>query len=354
MAAEPPESANRLIREDLVSSNPIHVAVIGYGGAFNMGLNHFNWMKKAGLVPTAACDLDADRVAQAAADFPGLKTFTDYKEMLKDPDVDLVVNILPHYLHGQVNLDIVSAGKHCVSEKPFTLSVAEADACIAAAEKHNVTLTVFHNRRFDGDHRAMMEVIANGEIGEPFHIEAGLGGYHHPGHWWRSNKDVSGGALWDWGVHFIDWVLDLIPDPVENVTAFYHKRVWDDVSNEDQTQAIIRFSSGKYADVRISSLDAAPRAKFRILGTKGAIVMENPWSQAFTVRKVENGVTWEREFNVADKHYPDSGEAFYADLAAHLRDGAPLTVTAQDGRRNIAVLEAAERSAVSHQAEPPA
>lgn len=333
-------------------SKTINVAVVGYGGAFNMGRLHLNWMKNAGFTPYAACDVDPARTASAAEDFPGLKTFTDYHELLADPDVHLVVNILPHNLHGKVNLDIVTAGKHCVCEKPFTITVAEADACIDKAKANGVTLSVFHNRRYDGDHLAMMEIIRNGEIGEVFHIEAGMGGFHYPGDWWRSNKEISGGNLYDWGVHFIDWVLDLIPDPIENVTGFYHKRVWDKVTNEDQTQAIIRFTTNKYADVRISSIDAAPRDKFIILGTKGAIEMVHAWTGEFTLRRYLEGELWEKPVKFERRNYKDAGQAYYDMLGAHLFEGAPLEITAESARRNIAVIEAAERSSKSHQAEP--
>lgn len=333
-------------------SKNINVAVIGYGGAFNMGKNHLNWMQAAGFTPFAACDVDPARMQSAAQDFPGIRTYTDYRDLLADPDVHLVVNILPHNLHGKVNLDIVSADKHCICEKPFTITVAEADACIAAAKAHGVTISVFHNRRYDGDHLAMMEIVRSGEIGEVFHIEAGSGGFEYPGDWWRANKEISGGNLYDWGVHFMDWVLDLIPDPIENVTGFFHKRVWDKVTNEDQTQAIVRFTTGKYADVRISSIDAAPRARFRILGTKGAIEMGQAWTGEFTVRCVVDGKTWERIEKFQDRGFGDSGLAYYKMLAAHLFNGEPLAVTAESARRNIAVIEAAEKSSKSHQAEP--
>jgi predicted dehydrogenase len=338
--------------ENNTVSKTINAAVIGYGGAFNMGRLHLNWMKAAGFTPYAVCDLDPARTASAGEDFPGIKTFTDYHQLLADPDVHLAVCILPHNLHGKVNLDIVSAGKHCVCEKPFTITVAEADACIEMAKAKGVTLSVFHNRRYDGDHLAMMEIIRKGEIGEVFHIEAGMGGFHFPGDWWRADKQISGGNLYDWGVHFLDWVLDLIPDPIENVTGFFHKRVWDKVSNEDQTQAIIRFKSGKYADVRISSIDAAPRDKFRILGTKGAIQMSHEWTGEFTLRRYLDGELWEKKVNFERKHYKDAGQAYYDMLGAHLFEGAPLAVTAESARRNIAVIEAAEASSKSHQAEP--
>jgi predicted dehydrogenase len=333
-------------------SKIINVAVIGYGGAFNMGKNHLTWMKAAGFTPFAACDLDPARMEQAAQDFPGIRTYTDYHQLLADPDVDLVVNILPHNLHGKVNLEIVSAGKHCVSEKPFTITVAEADACMEAAKAKGVTLTVFHNRRYDHDHVAMMEVIRNGEIGDVFQVEAGNGGFAYPGDWWRSNKEISGGNFYDWGVHFLDWVLDIIPDPIENVTGLFQKRVWDKMSNEDQTEAIIRFKSGKSATVWATNIDAFPRARFRILGTKGAIQMGPEWDGTFDVRQSIDGKIWERRVKFNEGNWDDSGATYYKMLAAHLFNGAALEVTAESARRYIAVIEAAEKSSKSHDAEP--
>ena len=105
-------------------------------------------------------------------------------------------------------------------------------------------------------------------------------------------------------------------------------------------------------DVRISSIDAAPRDKFRILGTKGAIVMGPMWTDSFTVHHFDNGAMWQREEHYNHRRYPDAGEAYYQNLSDHLRNGAPLAVPAESARRNIAVIEAAERSARSHQAEP--
>lgn len=336
----------------IMNTKILNGGVLGYGGAFQMGRLHLGWMQEAGIRPYAACDKDAARLAVAASEFPGLRTFTDHRAMLADSALDVVVQILPHNLHGVANRDIVLAGKHCVSEKPFTLTVAEADAAIAAARENGVTLTVFHNRRWDADHLAMRAVIESGEIGEVFRVEAGMGVYGLPPDWWRADKALSGGAMYDWGVHFIDWVLRLIPDPIENVTAFYQKRVWDHVTNEDETEALIRFVTGKRASVRISSIDAAAAPKFRISGTQGAIVIEGMDARSFTVRRMEDGELIEREVHFADAGYPDPGAAFYRNLADHLQGGAPLAVTAESARRNIAVIEAAERSAASHRAEP--
>jgi formylglycine-generating enzyme required for sulfatase activity len=71
-------------------------------------------------------------------------------------------------------------------------------------------------------------------IGEPFHIEACMGGFAHPGYWWRSDKRISGGAFYDWGAHICDWVLGLVPSRIKEVSGhFLETRVWHDVTNEE-------------------------------------------------------------------------------------------------------------------------
>ena len=330
----------------------INGAVIGYGGQFNMGGLHLKCMAANGITPYAACDIDPARVEAAKTDFPGIKTFTDYREMLKDPDLHIAAVILPHNLHHAACVDVLSSGKHCICEKPFTLTVAEADEIVHLSKSTGKTMAVFHNRRFDPDHLAKMKLIGEGAIGEVFHIEAGMANYAKPRDWWRSDKRISGGNLYDWGVHFTDWILDLIPDPIESVTAWYQKRVWSGYSNEDETMYSIRFKSGKYANLQISGIAAAPIPRFRILGTKGAILQSHEWSNTFTLTRVEEDKPVDETIDFDAMGYGDSAQAWYADLAGHLINGTPLTVPVEAARRNIAVIEASERSAISRKPEP--
>jgi predicted dehydrogenase len=315
--------------------------VIGYGGAFNMGKAHLGWIKATpGMAPVAACDKDPVRMEAAQKDYPGIKTFTDYRQMLKDPDIDLVVCILPHNLHCQAVLDILRSGKHAVTEKPMCLTVKEADAMIAEAKRQKKMLSVFHNRRWDGDHLAMMSVVKSGDIGEVFHIEAFSGGYHPPRDWWRSDKKVSGGAFYDWGAHIIDWVLRLMNEPIESVGGFFHKRVWREVTNEDQCEAIIRFKGGKVGNVQLSSIARAGKPRFRILGTKGAIV--DPSSQGCFRLLTHTPAGRPVEGDV--KYQPTDWRAYYQNVADHLLRGGRLECTAESARRNIMVIEYAERA----------
>jgi scyllo-inositol 2-dehydrogenase (NADP+) len=176
--------------------NAVNGAVIGYGGAFNMGKCHLDMMNAtAGLKGIAACDVDPKRMDAALKEVPGIKTYTDYKEMLKNKDIGLVTVITPHYTHAPIAMDCLNAGKSVILEKPMCITTREATAMIRAAKENNVMLSVFHNRRWDGDYLAIEEVIKKGMIGDVFHIEIFIGGYSHPGFWWRSDKKISGGAL---------------------------------------------------------------------------------------------------------------------------------------------------------------
>ena len=76
------------------------------------------------------------------------KTYSDYEELLKDPNVDAVDIVLPHYLHAKASLAAIAAGKHVLVEKPFTITVEEADAVIEAAKRKGVKLMVAENTRF--------------------------------------------------------------------------------------------------------------------------------------------------------------------------------------------------------------
>ena len=114
--------------------------------------------------------------------------------------------------------------------------------------------------------------MRSGRLGDVFHYESFVGGYGHPCNYWHSDEAVSGGAVYDWGSHYLDWVLDLFPQPVEWVSATTHKRVWHDVTNADHSRVLVHFAGGREAEFTHSDLAAARKPKFYVLGTEGALV----------------------------------------------------------------------------------
>jgi len=321
-------------------SKEIKCGVVGYGGAFNMGKAHAEWMNASpGMRTVAVCDIDEERLNAARQQLGDVAVFKDLASFLAS-DVDLVAIVTPHNTHYAIAMESLKAGKHVVIEKPMCLTVEEATDMIETAKKSGVTLTVFHNRRHDGDYMAVKELIDKGIIGEVFHIESYMGGYHHPGKWWRSSKEISGGLFYDWGAHIVDWTLNFYEGrEIESITGFFHKRVWMDVTNEDQVQALVRMSGGAVADIQMSSIARAGKPRWRILGTKGAIVDE--WKGSFRVYTDVQGYPAEMEI----KYKQSTWEQWYPNLAKHLLEGAPLEVTPESSRRVIQIISFAERSA---------
>lgn len=328
----------------------IRCGLLGYGPAFGMGKGHAGWINATeGMETVAVCDADPKRLEVARSEVPGLKGyFTDVGELLAMRELDLVVVILPHNLHASMAVRCMEAGKHVVVEKPFCITVEEATRMVDTARKTGRTLSVFHNRRWDGDYVTIKDIVRRGLIGEIFHIESFIGGYHHPGFWWRSDKEVSGGVMHDWGAHFIDWVLNLVPSRIKQVTGDFQKRVWHAVTNDDHGQAYIRFENGVTADVMISTIAASRRPHWRILGTKGSI--EKRAGEELEVASLAQGILQESRIKVTLPGYGTT--EFYRNVADHILFGDELAVKPEEARRVIAVIDAAQRSSASGASVP--
>ncbi len=343
---------------------PVRCAVVGYGPAFNWGWMHARWIQAVpDLQLVALCDRDPECAARAAADFPQVAVHTDLDELLARADVDLVAVVTPHNTHADLVCRCLAAGKHTVVEKPMCITVAEADTMIAAAAAAGRTLAVYHNRRHDGNVRAIKQLVDDGVLGEVFHIELVATGYSRdftwgrPGEPWRASKQVSGGALYDWGAHAVDWLLSLVASPVAQVTGAVRK-YRHEVTNEDHVHGVIRFENGCLAELMQSHLARISKPYlWYVLGTKGALWDTGQGAITGYCQEL-NGpsgghlrlVTDEGEREVP--YLASDWNTYYADLADHLLRGAPCPVSAADGRRVIGILRTIEASAASGHSEP--
>jgi len=154
-----------------ITNTPIKCAVIGYGAAHNFGRAHGRWISATpNMEWVAVCDRDPQRLEIAKDEFPHLKTYTSVTELLDKADIDMVSVITPHYTHAPIALECIRAGKHVIVDKAMCIKVAEATEMIEEAKKNDVMLAVFHNRRHDGNFRAIKEMVNSGRIGQVFHI----------------------------------------------------------------------------------------------------------------------------------------------------------------------------------------
>jgi len=331
--------------EEMSTTTPVRVGLLAYGA---IGHEHnLAIQNTTGLRLVAVCDAKPERLVAAkelAADFTG---FTDATQMLDSKLLDLVVISTPPNSHFHWAKEALTRGIHVVLEKPMALSIADCDELIALANQKKRLLVVYQNRRFDADFVTMHSLIASGVIGEVYQFDTFVGGYSRPCDYWHSDVKVSGGAIFDWGSHFIDQILNIMSDGVAHVSGQNHKRVWSHATNADHAQVTITFVTGKQATFIHSDLAAARKPKFYVLGTLGAIV--GNWNPA-------------AEPNVADLpaiislHRQDAPAEviplqilepyeFHRSLVAYLATGAPMTVSALQSRNVVAIMQAAEESA---------
>ncbi|MEN9468587.1 MAG: hypothetical protein RL630_320 [Verrucomicrobiota bacterium] len=324
----------------------IRVGVVGYGGAYNMGRVHLSEMSAAGMTPVAVAEIDPQRRAVASSEFPQVGVYSSVSEMLLSADVDLVTVVTPHNTHAAVALQCLRAGKHVINEKPLALTVRDCDAMTAAARKSGVLLSAYHNRHWDGCILGAVELLRRRKsIGEIYKINAFKGRREKPADWWRSSRSISGGILFDWGIHLVEYALQLIDEEPVEVSGFAHegywarKTRWKSDTNEDEGRAVVRFANGTCLTLTISSLDSnPPRGYFEITGTKGSCVWEH---DRYTIYRREGP-----RIEVEEGGHPPSEHAnYYKNIAAHLTGKSHLVITPAKARRLVQILELATRSA---------
>ncbi|CAB4665818.1 unannotated protein [freshwater metagenome] len=330
------------------SVKEIRVGMLAYGA---IGDEHSRAISAVeGLRLTAVADTNPDRLSASKVLAPDVKTFTDSIQMLDSGLIDLVIISTPPNSHYSWAKESLNRGLNVILEKPMALTVEQCDELMELAASKNLLLVVYQNRRFDADFVTMKKLIHDGAIGEVFSYESFVGGYSKPCSYWHSDAEVSGGAIFDWGSHFIDQILAIIPSKVDTVSAVNQKRVWNHVTNADHADVSIMFSDGARATFTNSDLAAARKPKFYVLGTTGAII--GNWDPAagsapadlpaiLTVYR-SDGTQEVVPNSLADPY------SFHQSVVSYLNYDTPMSVTTRQSRDVVAIMQAAEESAQSN------
>jgi len=330
------------------SSRTISVGLLAYGA---IGDEHNRAIAATtGLRLVAVADTNPERLAAAQLLAPDVTTFADSTAMLDSGLLEIVVISTPPNSHYQWAKESLTRGINVILEKPMALTVQECDELMELAAAKNLLLVVYQNRRFDADFVTMKKLIDEGSIGEVFSYESFVGGYSKPCSYWHSMVEVSGGAIFDWGSHFIDQILAIIPGKVDSVTGINQKRLWTHVTNADHADVSITFAGGVRATFTNSDLAAARKPKFYVLGTMGAII--GNWDPAagtapadlpaiLTVYRADG--SHEVIANTAPTPY-----SFHKGVVEYLNHKTPMSVTTAQSRDVVAIMQAAEESAQSN------
>lgn len=206
---------------------PVRFGIVGLG----IGRAHANAVTKAdGGELVALCDIDEERLKRQAATFNTRRTYTDYRELCADDEVDVVCVCTPNSLHAEVAVCALEHGKHIIVEKPLARSADEGQLILDAARRNgdqNLAMMSFSSR-FTGPAQVLRKAVESGQLGEIYYAKAsylrrrGIPGY---GGWFTTKSMAGGGPLIDLGVHVLDiaWWLMGCPKPVRCVGATFAK-----------------------------------------------------------------------------------------------------------------------------------
>ncbi|RJP65526.1 MAG: gfo/Idh/MocA family oxidoreductase [Candidatus Abyssobacteria bacterium SURF_17] len=229
-----------------------------------------------------ACDMNAEVARATAEEFGALAAFTSYDQVLSHPDIEAVDLCLPHHLHMPATLSAFEAGKHVLLEKPMANSLAEADSLIKAASASGLVLAVSENFRFEPGIRRAVEIIARGDIGQPFLIvvqemafNAEVTALMRAYDWRRRESTGGGGVLFDRGVHLMAAVNQL-GGPVRSVYALTRRPAGTWEVDETSVVTVVHESGVITNLIESWNIRSAPQTPMiAVYGTDGTI-LESP------------------------------------------------------------------------------
>src|SRR5437867_3485609 len=222
---------------------------------------------------------------EAAEKYPDVGIVRSLEELLASREIRLVVIATPNDTHYSLARQCLAAGCDVVVDKPFTTTLAEAKSLVGFAKKAERLITVYQNRRYDGDFQAIRKLVADGALGRIVRFETNYDRYRpqlKPGAWRETTRPGSG-ILFDIAPHLIDHALVLFGLP-EAVTADVRMER-ENAAADDAFDITLHYPKSLRAVLRTSILAAAPRPRFVLLGTQGSFVKQAFDPQEMNLRR---------------------------------------------------------------------
>lgn len=340
----------------------IGVGLVGYG----MASKRFHApliQAQEGLSLMAVASSDPGKVG---ADWPNVPVEPTPQALFARSDIDLVVIPTPNATHYALVSEALAAGKHVVVDKPFTVTVEEAEQlCTQAAEAERL-LTVFHNRRWDADFLTVRQLIDDQALGEVVHFESHFDRYRPDvAQRWREDPAPGGGVWFDLGSHLLDQALVLFGRP---------ESIWLDLASQrkgarvdDYFHAVLRYGERRVI-LHGGTLVSTPGARFAVHGTRASYIKHGLDPQEGMLKRGDRkpsprwGEDWRHGVlttgQAGDGIQPELHEvptlpgdylAYYAGVRDAILGRGSLPVTAESALEVMRLLEAGRQSAESGQ-----
>ncbi|MEO8193708.1 MAG: Gfo/Idh/MocA family oxidoreductase [Gemmatimonadales bacterium] len=341
---------------------PVRVGLIGYGLAGSVF--HAPLIEATGGLRLAAIvTSDPERQKEAKHSHPGASIVVTTAELWNDAaNLDMVVVASPNKTHVSLALEALAAGLHVVVDKPLAPTAAEGRQLIEEARRRGRMLTVFHNRRWDGDFLTIQRLMREEALGVPLRFESRFERWRPiPKGGWREKgaPEEAGGLLYDLGSHLIDQALVLF-GPASHVYAELDCRR-PSAEVDDDVFVALTHASGVRSHVFMSAVAAQLGPRFRLLGSRAAYVKYGLDVQEAALRDTRrlDSTGFGEDPRDAWGHLGHGDETrqiptevggyqrFYEGVVAALTSGAASPVDPADAVAGLEIIEAARLSAAS-------
>ena len=296
--------------------------------------------------------------------YPHVTVVRSFDALLEDETLALVVINTPDYLHYPMAMQALRAGKHVVVEKPFTFTFAEAQTLIALAKQHNKLLSVFQNRRWDGDFQTVQRIVQSERLGQLVAYEASYDRFRNAieANNWKegTHPDAPGsGILYNLGAHLIDQALVLFGLPVSITADIRTQRPGGKIP--DAYELRLHYP-GCQVMLRSSYLVREAGPRYVLHGTEGSFVKYglDPQEEALKGGAIRGGPAWGQDpesnwgllntqidglhFRGKIETLPGNYLAYYDNVYQAITQGEALAISAEAGAAVIRVIEAAMES----------
>ena len=336
-----------------MNNSKVGYAVVGLG----IGMAHVDAAaasEKCELV--AVCDIIEDKCRRVADKYPGTKIYTDFDELLKDPDIDVISICLPSGMHADFAVRAMESGKHVLVEKPLDITLEAAERIGEAAKRTGKIAGVVYQNRNNAVMKPIKEAVDSGRLGRLILGTFAVKWYREQKYYdgWHGTWEMDGGgSLINQSIHTVDlmqWLMGDVASVHSTMGIFDHK-----IDTEDLTASVITFKSGAVATF-VSTTCAYPgiSTDIQLYGTGGSIEADADMLKRWKLKDAEDE---DEEEDMLERYKNNRTAARFApgiltghasvveDMAAAVLEGREPMVTPAEAMKSLRIVEAVYRSA---------
>jgi predicted dehydrogenase len=327
----------------------IRIAIIGTGGISDSHiLGYLQFPEKCRIV--ALCDIYPAKAEQKARKY-GLnaKIYNDHRALLNDADFDLASICTPPYVHAEITINVLNAGKHVLLEKPMATSLQECDQMLQAQQVSGKLLSIIAQNRFKTPNWNLKKIVDTGVIGKIVHAQIDSfwwRGQNYYDLWWRGTwEKEGGGCTLNHAVHQVDLFQWMVGMPIQ-VQAVLANLAHDNSEVEDFSTTVLRYANGAIGQINASLVHHGEPQQFVIQGERATIAA--PWKVIASKDKgngfPEPNPALVAEIEAMHSHLPalkyEGHTGQIANVLATLEGREELLIDGYAGKRTIELITA--------------